>query len=73
VHFLREDADHEQPSSKQEILVKFKKAIEAEDDFIKVLLEPRVPDRTVCIGAEMSLEEQVKLLQFFDKNSYVFA
>jgi hypothetical protein len=70
---LREDADHEQPSSKQEISVEFKKAIEAKDDFIKVLLEPRVPDRTVCIGAEMSLEEQVKLLQFFDKNSYVFA
>jgi hypothetical protein len=37
-----------------------------------VALDPRVPDRTVCIGAEMSPEEQVKLLQFLDKNSDVF-
>jgi hypothetical protein len=38
-----------------------------------VALDPRVPDITVCIGAEMSPEEQVKLLQFLDKNNDVFA
>jgi hypothetical protein len=36
-------------------------------------LDPRVPDRTICIGVEMSLEDQVKLLQFLDKNNDVFA
>jgi hypothetical protein len=38
-----------------------------------VAIDPRVPDRTVCIGAKMSPEEQVELLQFLDKNSDVFA
>jgi hypothetical protein len=58
VHFLREDAEqHEKPSSKQEISTEFKKAIEAEGDFAKVAPDPRVPDRTVCIEAEMSQKE----------------
>jgi hypothetical protein len=60
VHFLREDVDqHEpaQPSSKKETSAEFKKPIEAEDDFNRVAINPRIPDRTVCIGAEMSLEE----------------
>jgi hypothetical protein len=74
VHFLREDADQpEQPSSKQEISVEFKKEIEAKGDFTRVALDPRVPDRTVCIGTEMSSEEQAELLQFLDKNIDVFA
>jgi hypothetical protein len=73
MHFLREDVEYEQPSSKQEISVEFKKAIEAEGDFTKVPLNPRVPDRTVCIGVEMSPEEQAELLQFLDKNNDVFA
>jgi hypothetical protein len=54
VHFLREDADqHEQvqPLPKQDILAKFKKAIEAEGDFSRVALDPRIPDRTICISA----------------------
>jgi hypothetical protein len=38
-----------------------------------VALDPRVPDRTVCIRAKMSPEEQAKLLQFQDKNCNVFA
>jgi hypothetical protein len=47
MHFLREDTDQlEQPSPKQEILVAFKKAIEAEGDFTRVALDPRVPNRT---------------------------
>jgi hypothetical protein len=63
VHFLREDTDQlEQPSPKQEISVEFKKAIKAGGDFTRVALNPRVPSRTVCIGTEMSPEEQAKLL-----------
>jgi hypothetical protein len=64
VHFLREDVDqHEpvQPSSKQETSAEFKKPIEAEGDFNRVAIDPRVPDRTVCIGAKMSPEEQAEL------------
>jgi hypothetical protein len=58
MHFLREDTDQpEQPSPKQEILAEFKKPIKAEGDFIRVTLDPRVPDRTVWIRAEMSPEE----------------
>jgi hypothetical protein len=74
VHFLREDANQpEQPSTKQEISPEFKKAIECKGDFTKVALNPRIPNRTVSIGAEMSPEEQVELLQFLDKNNDVFA
>jgi hypothetical protein len=36
-------------------------------------LDPRVPDRTVCIGAEASQQEQAELLAFINKNSDVFA
>jgi hypothetical protein len=73
VHFLREDTNQqEQPSPKQEISVEFKKAIEAEGDFTRVVLDPRVPDRNMRIRGEMSPKEQVKLLQFMDKNIDVF-
>jgi hypothetical protein len=58
VYFLREDTDQpEQPSPKQEISVEFKKAIKAKDDFTRVALAPRVPDRIMCIRAEMSVTE----------------
>jgi hypothetical protein len=76
MHFLREDIEqHEQvqPSSKKEMSAEFKKAIEAEGDFKRVALDPRVPDKAVCIGIEMSPQEQVELLKFFDKNGDVFA
>jgi hypothetical protein len=74
MHFLREDTDQpEQPSPKQEISTEFKKVIKAKGDFTRVALDPRVPDRTVCIRVEMSLEEQAKLLQFLDKNNDVLA
>jgi hypothetical protein len=76
MHFLREDIEqHEQvqPSSKKEMSAQFKKAIEAEGDFKRVALDPRVPDKAVCIGIEMSPQEQVELLKFFDKNGDVFA
>jgi hypothetical protein len=71
----RSFTQHEQaqPSPKQEISVEFKKAIDAEGDFRRVALDPRVPDRNVCIGAEMSPEVQMELLQFLDKNSDISA
>jgi hypothetical protein len=75
VHFLREDIEqHEQgqPSSKKEISAEFKEAIEAEGDFKRVALDPRVPNRAVNIGTEISLQEQVVLLQFLDKNNDIF-
>jgi hypothetical protein len=37
-----------------------------------VVLDTRVPDRAVCLSTEMSLQEQVELLQFLNKNSDVF-
>jgi hypothetical protein len=74
VHFMREDVDQpEQPLSKQEISAEFKRAIEIKGDFTRVSLDPRIPDRTMCIRAEMGSEEQAELLQFLDKNSNVFA
>jgi hypothetical protein len=54
VHFLREDIEHEQPLSKQQTSVEFKKAIQPEDDFARVALNPRLLDRTICIRAEMT-------------------
>jgi hypothetical protein len=58
---------------KAEAPIECKKAIEAKGEFNKVPLDPRVPDRTVCIDAEASQQEQVKLLAFLDKISDVFA
>jgi hypothetical protein len=76
MHFLREDAEqHEQaqPLSKQEISAEFKKAIQAKGDFRRVALDPKLLDKTVCVGNEMSLQEQVELLQFRDKNNDIVA
>jgi hypothetical protein len=50
-------------------LVECKKAIELVGEFKKVLLDPRVPDRTICISVEASQQEQAELLAFLDKNS----
>jgi hypothetical protein len=74
MHFLREDSDQsEQPLPKQETSPEFKKAIEAEGDFTRLALDPRVPYKNVCIRAEISPEQQVELLQFLDKNRDTFA
>jgi hypothetical protein len=35
-------------------------------------LDPRVPDKTVCISTEANQKDQVELLSFLDKNSDVF-
>jgi hypothetical protein len=49
------------------------KAIEAEGEFQKVPLDPRVPDKTVCIRTEANKQEQSEILSFLDKNNDVFA
>jgi hypothetical protein len=36
-------------------------------------LDPGVPDKTACIGAEVSQEEQMKLFSVLVKNSDIFA
>jgi hypothetical protein len=50
-----------------------KKVIEAKGEFQKVSLDPRVLDKTVCIGTEASQQDQAELLSFLDKNNDVFA
>jgi hypothetical protein len=40
---------------------------------MKVALDPRIPDRFVCIGTKTTPEEQAELLAFVDKNGDVFA
>jgi hypothetical protein len=73
IHFLREDIDQqmERPIN-MKALAEFKKAIEAKGDFKKVALDPRIPDKAVCIGIETTLEEQAELLEFLDKNCDIF-
>jgi hypothetical protein len=69
VHSLREQSYQHGA----EPLVEYRNIIDAKREFKKVPLDPRVPDKTVCIGAEASQEEQTKLLSFLEKNSDVFA
>jgi hypothetical protein len=37
-----------------------------------VAVDPRVPDGAIYLGTEMSPKKQTKLLEFLDKNKYVF-
>jgi hypothetical protein len=69
VHFLREQLEQceTQPP------VECKKVIEADGEFQKVLLDPRVLDKNICIGTKASQHEQAELLNFLDKNNDVFA
>jgi hypothetical protein len=57
VHFLREEPEQHQQSVcplKAKALAKYKQVIEADGEFKKVPLVPRVPDIAVCIGTETS-------------------
>jgi hypothetical protein len=75
VHFLPEELEQHNTFTghpKSEALAEYKKVIEAEGEFKKVPLDPRVPDRTVCIGVEANQQEQEELLAFLDKNNDVF-
>jgi hypothetical protein len=55
-----------------EVLTEYKKAGEPDSEFKKVPLDPRVSNRVVCIGTEIGLEEQAKLLAFHEKNNDTF-
>jgi hypothetical protein len=75
VHFLWEETEQYEQAvypPKQEASTKFKKAIEAKGEFMKVALDPRVPNRAICLGTEMSPQEQAELLEFLDQNSNDF-
>jgi hypothetical protein len=69
VHFLREQqGQHEaQPP------IECKKFIEAEGEFKKVPLDPKVPDKIVCIDTKANQQDQEELLSFLDKNNDMFA
>jgi hypothetical protein len=72
VHFLREELEQHNTFAgpcKAEAPTEHKKAIKAEGEFKKVPLYPRVPDRVVCIGMEVSQQEQEELLAFLDKTT----
>jgi hypothetical protein len=72
VHFLREDQKQHTTfidQHKVEAPVECKKAIELEGEFKKIPLDPRVLDRTVCIGAEASQHEHAELLAFLGVDS----
>jgi hypothetical protein len=59
-HFVREESEqYQQPacSTNTTTLAKIKKAVEADGDIKKVTLEPRVSDKVVCLGTEMTPEE----------------
>jgi hypothetical protein len=77
VHFLKEESEQYQQLAcpiNAEAPAEFKKAIEADGNFKKVALDPRVPDnRAICLGIETSPEEQAELLAFLDKNNDIFA
>jgi hypothetical protein len=74
IHFCEKKQSNTSPGHlKAEAPTKYKKAIEADSEFKKVPLDPRVPDRVMCIGAETGQQERAELLSFLDKNSDVFA
>jgi hypothetical protein len=55
VHFLQEELEQYQQSAcpiKAEAPIEYKKAIEVDDEFKKIPLDPRVLDKAVCIGTE---------------------
>jgi hypothetical protein len=53
--------------------IECRKFIEAKGEFKKVPLDPRVPDKKVCIDTEANQQDQEELLSFLDKNNNVFA
>jgi hypothetical protein len=53
VQFLREQSEEYETQP----LTEFKKAIEAEGEFQKVPLDPRVTDKIVCVSTEARKQE----------------
>jgi hypothetical protein len=60
------------PRPKNEASIISKSAIEPECKTKRVPLDPMAPDKTVLISQDISLEKEIELLSFLDKNSYVF-
>jgi hypothetical protein len=58
---------------KAEAPAEYKKVIKADGKLKNAPLDSRVPDKAMCIGIEIGLEEHAELLAFLDKNSDVFA
>jgi hypothetical protein len=76
VNFLREakgGGQQDTSTSKAKANSRGKTSIEAKSDIKRVTLDPRVPDKTILIAQDLSLEEEVELLSIEDKNSDVFA
>jgi hypothetical protein len=69
MYFLQEQPEHHETQP----LTECKKFIEPEGEFKKIPLDPRVPDKTVCIGTEANQQDQAELRSFLDKNNDVFA
>jgi hypothetical protein len=63
----------QQGQHKAQPLIECRKFVEAEGEFKKVPLDPRVPDKTVCISTEANQQDQEELMSFLDKNNDVFA
>jgi hypothetical protein len=63
VHFLWEQSEQHETQPPAE----YKKANEVEGEFQKVPLDPRVPDKIVCIDTKASKQEQAEILSFLDK------
>jgi hypothetical protein len=63
VHFLWEESEYHNTSAsncEEEAPIEYKKCIEAEGEFKKVPLDPRVPNRTFCIRTEANQQQQVE-------------
>jgi hypothetical protein len=76
IYFVREESEQYQQSAcatDPRPSAKYRPTIEANGETKKIPLDPRVPDKAVLLGMEMSPEEEAELLAFLDKNSDVFA
>jgi hypothetical protein len=76
VHFIRDESEQYQQSTcpiDTKASHESKKAIKVDGDIKKVALDPRVRDKVVCLGTEMTPGEHAKLLAFLDRNNDIFA
>jgi hypothetical protein len=76
IHFLKEAPEHYQQqscSANAKASSEAKSAIEANCETKRVVLDPRVSNKTAFVGKDLSPEEESELLVFLDKDSDVFA
>jgi hypothetical protein len=67
---MREESEQYQQqvcSSDHKAPTESKQAMEAYGKTKKIPLDPRVPDKAICLCTEMATEEEVELLAFDDK------